>query len=137
MKKNLFLMVLFISVLTYTSTQTADSSDNHAASKSYLAVYPHFQSLSPETIAGFGNDRMDDCNDGLGSAVQFTLFGSHSTNGDALARFFFPEGKESLIVAEDFNDQNHDLLAQHFNFHQTKANGRRCWPAVQTKFFTQ
>lgn len=124
MKKSLFLLVLFINIAIHITTKTTDSCDNHATGKSYLAVYSHFQFLSPETTAGFGNDRMHTSDDTMGGALQFTLFGSHSTKGDALARYFFPEGKESLIVAEDFNDQNHDLLAQHFNIFTINENFR-------------
>src|SRR5882672_4220276 len=107
MKKRLLLVPLLLAIIgsqVQARKNSADSCDNEATSKSYLAIQPHFQSQSPEMLASFRNDFMHARDDGKSGAVQFVLFGSGSTNDKDLARYFFPEGNESLIVAEDFNE---------------------------------
>jgi hypothetical protein len=99
-----------------------DSSRLEATSKTTLAIHPLFVSQSPEMVSGFRNDRNITRENGRGGAFQAVLFGSRTTNADNLARYFFPDGLESLIAAEDgpttgttgFSIKK-NLLAQDFN----------------------
>src|SRR5438445_11421771 len=68
-----------------------DSSRLEATSKTTLAIHPLFLSQSPEMVAGFRNDRNLTRENGWGGAFQAVLFGSRTTDGEALARYFFPD----------------------------------------------
>jgi len=106
-----------------------DSSRLEATSKTTLAIHPLFVSQSPEMVSGFRNDRNLTRENGWAGAFQAVLFGSRTTDGQALGRYFFPDGLESMIVAEDgpvagepgFSvDKN--LLAQDFNIFTENGN---------------
>ena len=94
-----------------------NSCDCEITSRSFLAVRPNFQSESPEMISGFRSHRLHEGE--RHAAVEAVLFGSHSTDEENLARYFFPSCKTELIVDErislDSPPQPQDLLAAHFN----------------------
>jgi hypothetical protein len=100
-----------------------------AISKTSLAnTQAPFSSVSPEMVAGFRVDRIYARQEGKNGTVQAVLFGSQSTHSKNLARYFFPHGKDILIVAEDDLadnfDKKKDLLAQHFNIFTNDGNFR-------------
>ena len=82
-----------------------------ATSKTALAnSQAPFSSVSPELIVGFRLDRTYACHDIRHGSVQVALFGGSSTHGtkEGLARYFFPQGKECLSVADDSLQDNFD-----------------------------
>jgi len=113
-----------LSIMTpiiHADCNVTDSSRLEATGKTTLAIHPLFVSQQPEMISSFRSDRNQTRENGHGGAFQAVLFGSRTTNGDDLARYFFFDGQESLKVAEvgpvagqaGFGKQN--LLAQDFN----------------------
>lgn len=89
--------------------------------KTYFAVRPMYQSVRPELIAGFRNDRMLAAQDGWGGAFDIVVFGGRTTKGRDLANYFLPNCKNSLVVTEQTNNPAvatqavGDLLAENFN----------------------
>ena len=119
MKHNKLVALLTLSVMTtpLRAGCVSDSSRLEATSKTTLAVHPLFLSQSPEMVSGFRNDRNQARENGWAGAFQAVLFGSRTTQGKDLARYFFPDGQESLVAAVDvppFADKK-NLLAQDFN----------------------
>lgn len=123
-QKIAFALISTISMQTYQSyadCNVTDSSRLEATGKTTLSIHPLFTSQEPEMVSGFRSDRNQTREDGHGGAFEAVLFGSRTTNGDDLARYFFFDGQESLSVAEvgpvagkaGFGKQN--LLAQNFN----------------------
>jgi hypothetical protein len=87
-----------------------------ASSKTYFFVRPLYQSVRPELISGFRNERARARQDGVGGALDFVLFGSDSTKGKKLASYFMPDCKTTLVVSEKNNGSfTPDLLATNFN----------------------
>lgn len=105
-----------------------DSSRLEATGKTTLTIHPLFVSQQPEMVSSFRSDRNQTRENGHGGAFQAVLFGSRTTNGADLARYFFFDGQESLKVAEvgpvagqaGFGKQN--LLAQDFNIFTVDGN---------------
>lgn len=94
----------------------ADSCDLEATGKTYLAVHPLFASNFPEQWMAFRDDRLHARFEGIRGALEIVLFGSRSTNPCDIARYFFPNGKQTLVVDEQITTPFHkDLLAQNFN----------------------
>ncbi|HSC24624.1 MAG TPA: hypothetical protein VLB80_00200 [Candidatus Babeliales bacterium] len=132
MKHNKLLIFLSISAAVSVSIHADcdnDSSRLEATSKTTLAIHPLFVSQSPEMVSGFRNDRNQMREDGWGGAFQAVFFGSRTTNGDDLARYFFPDAQESLIAAEDGPAADapgfavkKNLLAQDFNVFTVNGN---------------
>lgn len=125
MKKFLILIIL-LSVSTLARAECkADSCDLEATGKTYLAVRPLFTSNFPEQWVAFRDDRMHARFEGIHGALEIVLFGSRSTNPCDIARYFFPNGKTTLIVDEQINSPfEKDLLAQHFNIYTVEGNFR-------------
>lgn len=121
-----------ISATVFIGLQGNDCFNNCKAqttSKTSLAnTQAPFSSVSPEMVAGFRIDRTYARKEGRHGTFQAVLFGSKSTNSKNLARYFFPHGKNVLIVAEDDLadnfDKKKDLLAQHFNIFTNDGNFR-------------
>lgn len=130
MKRHLFLLVIGASVFSSLTVQAsgscADSCDTEINSRSYLAIRPPFQSVSPEMVSAFRNDRVHASEEGKGSAIQLVLFGGQSTKEDKITSYFMPNGKTSLLVKEEFGvlgaNDNPDLLAQNFNIFTNDEN---------------
>ena len=105
MKHNKIMLAL-ISVLglqlhqMHADCNVTDSSRLEATGKTTLSIHPLFTSQEPEMVSGFRSDRNQTREDGHGGAFEAVLFGSRTTNGDDLARYFFFDGLESLSVAE-------------------------------------
>jgi hypothetical protein len=126
----LLLLTIGASILPSITIQAngscADSCDTEINSRSYIAIRPPFQSVSPEMVSAFRNDRLHAAEDGKGGAMQFVLFGGKSTKEDRLTRYFMPNGKTSLLVKEQFGvlgaNNNPDLLAQNFNIFTNDNN---------------
>lgn len=96
----------------------ADSCDCENISRTYLSVRPQFQSVMPEMVSGFRNDRMHAREGGCGVAKEAVLFGGKSVNSDDLARYFFPFCKTSLIADEAIGAfGGEDLLTEHFRIY--------------------
>ncbi len=76
---------------------------------------PQFQSGSPIRESFFHNDRIDDAEDGHGGAFQVVVFGGQSNEEDDLARYFLPNCKSELIVANDAASGERDVDARHLN----------------------
>lgn len=114
-------MLSIIGTAIHADCNITDSSRLEATGKTTLAIHPLFVSQQPEMVSSFRSDRNQTRENGHGGAFQAVLFGSRTTNGDDLARYFFFDGQESLKVAEvgpvagqaGFGKQN--LLAQDFN----------------------
>lgn len=86
--------------------------------KTYFNVRPLYQSVSPELISGFRNDKMRAAK--TGGAFDFVIFGGKSTKANDLGSYFMPFCKNALTVNEELNTQANggaDLLAQHFNIY--------------------
>ena len=102
-----------------------NSCDVNATSRSYLDVRPLFQSVAPEMVAGFRDNRIHAREGGAHGAAQVVILGSKSTNSEDLARYFFPFGKTQLLVDEQIGALiNQDLLAEHFNIFTVDGNFR-------------
>jgi hypothetical protein len=71
-----------------------------AYSRSYLATHTPFDTLSPECISLFHN-RMDLKKDGHKGAGELVLFGGQTTQPHTIAQYLLPNGKNTIIVAED------------------------------------
>lgn len=67
---------------------------------SYLTTRPRFELNFPERITMF-RTLMDARDGGHGGAFQAVFFGGSTTQAQDLARYFLPNGKDYLIVAED------------------------------------
>lgn len=114
-------MLSVLATAIHADCDITDSSRLEATGKTTLAIHPLFVSQQPEMVSSFRSDRNQTRENGHGGAFQAVLFGSRTTNGDDLARYFFFDGQESLKVAEvgpvagqaGFGKQN--LLAQDFN----------------------
>jgi hypothetical protein len=131
MKHNKILAIVSLSILSTSLLGNCDndSSRLEATSKTTLAIHPLFLSQSPEMVSGFRNDRNVTRENGWGGAFQAVFFGSRTTDSDALARYFFPDGQESLIAAEDAPVAGgagfavkKNLLAQDFNVFTVNGN---------------
>lgn len=125
--------VLLLAVLSVIGTSLFADCDNdssrlEATGKTTLAIHPLFVSQQPEMVSSFRSERSHAREDGRGGMFQAVLFGSRTTNGDDLARYFFFDGREKLTVAEvgpvagqaGFGKQ--DLLAQDFNIFTVNGN---------------
>lgn len=105
------------------------SCDCIGGGKTYFNVRPLYQSVSPELISDFRNDKMRMAQDGRGGAFDFVVFGGKSTKAHDLGSYFMPFCKKVLTVSEELNDfanSGADLLAQHFNIYTqdgTAGNG--------------
>jgi len=126
------LLIGFFLGTVFNSIQSDNCFNNCKAqttSKTSLAnTQAPFSSVSPEMVAGFRIDRTYARQEGKNGVFQAVLFGSKSTNSKNLARYFFPHGKDVLMVAEDdladdFNKKK-DLLAQNFNIFTNDGNFR-------------
>jgi hypothetical protein len=106
MKQNFSRMLLLSLVCGTTATvhATADSCDLDITSRSYLSIHPQFNAALPEKISAFRAERSHARNEGWHGAFQFVLFGSKSTHSENQTRYFFPFGKTSLVIGEDFRD---------------------------------
>jgi len=130
MKHNNLLVLLSLSAITTSllADSLSDSTRLEATSKTTLSIHPLFVSQSPEMVSGFRNDRNQTRENGRGGAFQAVLFGSRTNNSCDLARYFFPDGQESLIAAEDNNEpipgftKTKNLLAQDFNVITVNGN---------------
>ncbi|HLW72990.1 MAG TPA: hypothetical protein VKR54_02995, partial [Candidatus Babeliales bacterium] len=78
---------LTVMVIPLYADSCSDSSRLEATSKTTLSLHPLFVSQSPEMVSGFRNDRNQTRENGWGGAFQAVLFGSKTTEGDALARY--------------------------------------------------
>ncbi len=95
-----------------------------ASSKTYFFVRPLYQSVRPELISGFRNERAGARQDGIGGALDFVLFGGASTHGRRLASYFMPDCKTTLVVGENLiEDSPVDLFAENFGISTTQDLG--------------
>lgn len=131
MKYHKILALASLSVISASLTAGCDndSSRLEATSKTTLAIHPLFVSQSPELISGFRNDRNLTRENGRGGAFQAVFFGSRTTDSDGLARYFFPDGLDRLVAAEDGPAAGaagfavkKNLLAQDFNVFTENGN---------------
>ena len=100
------------------STQSCNTCECSSGGKTYFNVRPLYQSVSPELISDFRNDKMRVGK--TGGAFDFVLFGGKSTKASDLGSYFMPFCKRALTVSEELNTQANggaDLLAQHFNIY--------------------
>jgi hypothetical protein len=105
-----------------------DSSRLEATGKTTLAIHPLFVSQQPEMVSGFRSERSHAREEGRGGMFQAVFFGSRTTEGKDLARYFFFNGQDTLSAAEvgpvagaaGFGTQN--LLAQDFNVFTINGN---------------
>lgn len=103
-----------------------ENHNSEAISKTTLTVHPPFVSGTPELISSFRNDRNHVRPAGRDGAFQWAILGGKSVEKGDLARYFFPEGQEELITAEDTPENNFstpkNLLAQDFNIFTEQNN---------------
>ncbi len=69
-------------------------------SHSFFSIRSPFQSASPERVTLFRDAPLKNC-DGYQGGLQAVVFGGKSTNSKALARYFLPFDKDTLIFAND------------------------------------
>lgn len=129
MKKYLVgLLIISTAVSLYAvecNVQCATSCECEITSRTFLSVRPQFQLVSPEMVSGFRHKRLHAREDGIHAAGQAVVFGSQSTNPQAIARYFFPNCNTSLIVDEHIDAfGGQDLLADHFNIYTKNGNFR-------------
>lgn len=128
LNKIIFSFLSLVHISVYSGCNVTDSSRLEATGKTTLAIHPLFVSQQPEMVSSFRSDRNQTRENGRGGAFQAVLFGSRTTNGDDLARYFFFDGQDTLRVAEvgpiagqaGFGKQN--LLAQDFNIFTVNGN---------------
>lgn len=101
-----------------------DNCSCDASSKTFFYVRPLYQSVRPELITGFRNERDRAREDGKGGALDFVLFGSNSTKDRRLASYFMPYCKTTLVVSEKTPTPGFtpDLYAPNFNIHTLDSN---------------
>ncbi len=97
-----------------------DDCDCEVTGKSFFSVRPPWQASSPERLTMF-RDAMDARVDGKHGAFQIALFGGRTTRSTRLAKYFFPDCKERLLVTEE-QTENTDILAGHFNIFTAGSN---------------
>jgi hypothetical protein len=92
--------------------------------RSYFRLPTNFQTGTPIRESLFRLDRAVDHGDGCGGAFQVVPFGGESTAEDRLARYFLPNGKTSMLVAEDGAPQadQRDVDARHLNIETEQDN---------------
>ncbi len=121
----------------------SSSAHSGATSKTFFSATPQYSTGSPEHISFYRTDRMIACMDSFEASFQAVVFGSGSTNADELARYFFPDHKKYLMVAEGpntvpdplstppnefvggaqaFKDNTYDLIARNFNIETVDHN---------------
>lgn len=132
MKHKKLVALLSLSAIAGSLSADCDRNDSsllEATNKTTLTIHPLFVSQQPELVSGFRNDRNQTRENGWGGAFQAVLFGSRTTDGKDLARYFFPDAHESLVAANDgpvagqagFSVKK-DLLAQDFNVFTVNNN---------------
>lgn len=103
------------------NSSTTDSCHCEATSRSYLGIRPQGQSVSPEYLAGFRNNRLHAKEDGWGGAIQAVLFGGRTTKSKDLDRYFLPFCKEAIISSDEAPAVGviRDVFAEDFNIYTT------------------
>lgn len=136
MKKQLFFYITLAAIASLLITKADncnnrnDSCDTEITSRSYMSVRPQFQSVSPELISAFREERLHAREDGRGGAFQIVPFGGSSLLSDKMQRYFTPFGKIMLIVDESNPNSNEpqnverDLMATNFNVFTKNQNFR-------------
>ncbi len=122
MKKHLIAaLLLCASTLIGAGKATVcDDCDCEVTGKSFFSVRPPWQASSPERLTMF-RDAMDARVDGYHGAFQVALFGGRTTRPTRLAKYFFPDCKERLLVTEEQREDT-DILAAHFNIYTANEN---------------
>lgn len=115
MKKHLIAALLLCASTMFGAGKATvcDDCDCEVTGRSFFSVRPPWQASSPERLTMF-RDAMDARIDGRNGAFQVGLFGGRSTRPSRLAKYFFPDCKERLVVSEEQLDDT-DILAGHFN----------------------
>ncbi len=112
--------------VTNCSTSCYKNCDDCASSKTFFFVRPLYQSVRPELIAGFRNERAGAREDGRGGAIDIVPFGSKSGKDHRLASYFMPYGKTVLqasdSTADGFPNGAADLDARQFGI-ETSDDG--------------
>lgn len=95
--------------------------------KTFFTIRPLYQSVSPELISEFRNDRMHATENGIGGAWDFVIFGGKSTKDSAVGSYFMPFCQERLTVSEQLQNLDApgtqvDLLSDHFNVFTLDGN---------------
>lgn len=98
-----------------------------ASSKTYFFVRPLYQSVRPELISGFRNERALARQDGKGGALDFVLFGGNTTHGRRLASYFMPDCKTTLVVGHPEINFTPDLSANNFGITDEAYTGTICF----------
>lgn len=95
---------------------TAHTGPGDDVSKTFYTVRPLFQSTSPEKDAFF-RDSFIFRDDDQRNKVEIVAFGSQTTNGQGLAKYFLPFGHSSILVASDGAEHaaDRDVNAIHLN----------------------
>lgn len=97
------------------------------AGKTFFTIRPLYQSVSPELISEFRNDRMHATENGIGGAWDFVIFGGKSTKDSAVGSYFMPFCQERLTVSEQLQNLDSpgtqvDILSDHFNIFTLDGN---------------
>lgn len=136
MRKQLFFYIALATITSLSIIKTDncnsrnDSANTEITSRSYMSVRPQFQSVSPELLTAFREDRLHAREDGWQGAFQIVPFGGSSLLSDKMQRYFTPFGKISLIVDESNPNANapenveRDLMATNFNVFTKNQNFR-------------
>lgn len=120
------------------SDQQNESHDTDESGRSHLSVQPLFHSAQPEYVSMFRGSRthmvQDDMDneDSCGrrwwghNAMQFAVFGGKSRHSSALARYFLPNGQETITIGEQSKAPNSpnfpDVLASNLNIFTVEDN---------------
>ncbi len=86
-------IIIAVSSSAYCSSQDVNS-------HSFFSIRSPFQSASPERVTLFRDAALRKC-DRYQGGLQAVVFGGESTNSKALARYFLPFDKDTLIFAND------------------------------------
>ncbi len=131
MNKKIALVFSMMILTTTVFAESPSSSEHEASCRTTLeSIQPNFTSVTPELVSAVRSDFNHAREDGHAGCVQFVLFGGKSTDKEDLARYFFPDAQDSLLVVETgpkpgaigFNNGEQNLLAQNFNIFTVDHN---------------
>ena len=114
-KKRSYVILLLCFISLFKLSMGRCESDDEI-SKTYFSAHMPFKSVSPERDSYFRNSFIKRSED-LMNKFDLTIFGGVSRNTDRLARYFLPNGKCSIRIANDKapNAALRDVNAVHLN----------------------
>lgn len=99
--------------------------------KTFFSARPMYQSVRPELISEFRNDRLKAASEHASAALDFVVFGGQSTKSSKLGSYFMPFCQQDLVVSEKLQDistpsaafkTQANILSDHFNIYTKDGN---------------